>query len=555
MDVNALQLLRNRIASNRDEAYETLSHVRIHDGQPVIFRYYHEKEDGEQEIRALVAIGYNQRVWGRDTVKIIWDDVYIEDQINLLFKNIERIDSVLGPDFVDPNNPSVTDELERERQERKDADDTLQDNIDAERERALAGEAKATTEVKAFNDAITGHTYLHLEVDHTIQNPGDEHNIYTLKLKDVASEKELRDEEERAANAEADLRRDLNTEINRAKDGETAATTQVARNETDTNTKAHLTVSEYVGDYTGVNGSRNKKYVLTLNDVASATELTAEQNARKDADEALQKNIDAEQTRAEGAEADLRRDLNIEINRGSDGETKATTQVVRNELDANTKAHLTVTSSDGDYTGVNGSKNTKYTLTLNDVASASATDAGLKAARTEVAVNTGTGTTHFLSVTRTTGADDQYIYTLKLDDVASATGTTAAIETARKAATTEVRSAVNPTTTAHMEIVHSTESDNHNVYTIGLKDIAGKGDVDVTINDLNARIDALETELNNTKAWITKLRSGMKIEDNLSDFLQWDLTSITSGSTTVTGLNYKSGGSKLEGGNGTSSVS
>lgn len=326
MEVNALQILRNHIATSREEAYELLSHIRIHDAQPIVFRFrYQNPKTGQEQTRALLAIGYNDKAWGRTTNKIIWDDVLIEEQINDLYENIKRLDKRIDDEIeratkaeehLQDEIDDLDDRLEKEikrateteadidkrlREEIKrstDFDNDLDTRLKKEIADARAGEARATTVVQLNGEKDTVE---HLRLVHTTDGT-DGHNIYTLGLVDVASQTDLNT-----------TNTNLNNEITRAKNEEKRIEDKIDKE---------------------------------INDRQDA--ITAESQARQDADTELDNKIQAESQARQDADTALQTQINNINVTVTDHETRITVLEGRiNNMDAD------ITNIKNDITNIN----------------------------------------------------------------------------------------------------------------------------------------------------------------------------------------------------------
>ena len=394
--------------------------------------------------------------------------------------------------------------IEAETERAEEAEDTLDKKIEAENKRAEKVEKDLDDKIEAVktasNTEVVADTALHQEtntvttdhLDVTLTNASDGHPRYTLTLKDIASGKLLKEEIDRAKEAEGTLTTNLAAEVTRATEAEgtlttnlanevtratgeeakireelanaqNAATTTVVKGETDM-TNAHLTVTE--GERDG-----HKEFVINVLDVASAEGLATEITDRTNADTTLQNNIDDEVSRAKTEEGKLQTNIDTE-----ETERKSADAEINSKL---SNMILAIGAQEtGAATVYDSNDKTVYVYGVNINTDIKNLDAQLQVDEARIAA------VESHADDNTTAIEDE----VKRAKAAETT-LQANIDAAVANGKTELVLNDETETVEHLRLKENSNEDGHTTYTLGIVDVASQTDITKVENSLNNEID------------------------------------------------------------------
>ena len=248
---------------------------------------------------------------------------YINDFADITEENIQTLENTISSVSSDlsltinDNYDTLTTNLERESQERSEADYIMNNAIVSETTRALQSESNLDTKIdNEISRSTNKDTVLEQKIT-TEQNRAEtaETNLQTA----------LTNETSRASTAENELLTNLNSEIERATGIETGLRTDLV-NEISRATESETTIQTTLQTNIDNEVTRATNAENTLQ-----SNIDSEATLRESTDNTIQTNLSNEITRAIGVEEGLRTDLTAETTRATGVETTLTTNL-NNEI-------------------------------------------------------------------------------------------------------------------------------------------------------------------------------------------------------------------------------
>lgn len=214
---------------------------------------------------------------------------------------------------INDNYNTLTTNLERETQERSEADIIMNNAIMSETSRALQSESNLDTKI---DNEISRSTNKDIVLEQKINTEQNRAETAETNLQEALS-----NETTRASTAETELLTDLNNEIERATNIESGLRTdldnEISR-ATESETTIQTTLQENIDNE--VTRATNAENTLQSN-------IDSEATLRESTDNTIQTNLSNEITRATGVEEGLRTDLSAETTRATGVETTLTTNL------------------------------------------------------------------------------------------------------------------------------------------------------------------------------------------------------------------------------------
>lgn len=204
----------------------------------------------------------------------------------------------------------LTINLERETQERSEADIIIKNSIVSETTRALQSESNLNTKI---DEEISRSTNKDTILEQKITTEENRAKNVETDLQNALS-----NETTRATNAENELLTNLNSKIEKATDIETGLRTDLD-NEITRATEAETTIQSTLQENIDKEETRATNAEISIN-----KKLNDEISNRESADNTIQNNLTDEITRATGVEEELRTDLTDETTRATSVETTLT---------------------------------------------------------------------------------------------------------------------------------------------------------------------------------------------------------------------------------------
>lgn len=204
----------------------------------------------------------------------------------------------------------LTTNLERETQERSEADIIIKNSIVSETTRALQSESNLNTKI---DEEISRSTNKDTILEQKITTEENRAKNVEIDLQNALS-----NETSRATNAENELLTNLNSKIEKATDIETGLRTDLD-NEITRATEAETTIQSTLQENIDKEETRATNAEISIN-----KKLNDEISNRESADNTIQNNLTDEITRATGVEEELRTDLTDETTRATSVETTLT---------------------------------------------------------------------------------------------------------------------------------------------------------------------------------------------------------------------------------------